>query len=171
MLENNKLIAEFMDVKKIVYDERYCHPVTHKRVMSSNKKVECYAMPDDCEIVSNMYTECPGYDWDYIDGTHYLLFFDGDLLYDKSWDWLMPVMEKMSSPLIVKVWGTYRSIEGEDVQLIVHQNVRTTRYVALNLEYGRRFKEFMEYKKDGETMFEPCYRVVIKFIKWYNEHK
>jgi len=91
--------------------------------------------------------------------------------YNKSWDWLMSVVEEIHSPMRVKIYGVYRDVQGEDVDVIVHRGSTTSRYVTLKMEYGRRFKEFTHYKKESETMFEPTYRFVIDFILWYNKHK
>jgi len=88
-----------------------------------------------------------------------------------TWNWLMSVVEEIHSPMRVKIYGQYRDIEGEDVNVIVHRGSSTNRYITLKVEYGRRFKEFTHYKKEGETMLEPTYRFVVDFIKWYNKHK
>jgi hypothetical protein len=87
-----------------------------------------------------------------------------------SWDSIMPIIERISSPMSLKIYGVYRDIRGEDVQVIIHNAWQTTRYITLKIEYGRRFKEFTEYKSDDETMLNVCYRFVVNFIKWYNQH-
>jgi hypothetical protein len=91
--------------------------------------------------------------------------------YHTDWNWLMPVVEKIHSPMRVKIYGTYRDIQGEDVNVIVHRASTTSRNITLKIEYGRRFKEFTHYKKEGETMLEPTHRFVVDFITWYNKHK
>ena len=93
-----------------------------------------------------------------------------DMKFD-TWDWLMPVIEKIHSPMRVKIYGVYRNIEGADVNVIIHRGSQTNRYISFKIEYGRRFKEFTEYKQEGETMLEPTYRFAVKFIRWFNEHK
>ena len=102
-------------------------------------------------------------------------WFDSDFKslkkYNKSWDALMPILEKIHSPMRVKLYGAYRKIGGEEYNVLIHRGSQTGRYITLKIEYGRRFKEFTEYRQEGETMLEPTYRFVVKFIKWYNEHQ
>jgi len=91
--------------------------------------------------------------------------------YKNSYDALMPVLDKINSPMRVKIYGVYREIQGEEVNVLIHNSWQTQRYITLKIEYGRRFKEFTEYTQDGETILQPMYRLIVNFIKWYNKHQ
>ena len=91
-------------------------------------------------------------------------YYAEELRYNKSWDWLMPVVAKIHSDMKVE-------LRGVDVDVIIHSASQTHRYITLKIEYGRRFAEFTEYRGTTETMLEPVYRFVISFIKWHNDHK
>jgi len=93
--------------------------------------------------------------------------YSDELNYDKSWLLLKQVLRKMRSPLRTKIFGVYREPEGEIVKIIIHNFSLTKRYIVFKFEYGRRFKEIIEYRQDGETMIEPTYRLIIEFMKWY----
>jgi len=62
--------------------------------------------------------------------------------YHKSWDWLMPVVEKIN-----EIYRVGPSIEGINVEL----------YKVLSMQIG--------------TEIEYVYSGVVNFIKWYNKNK
>ncbi len=99
IIAGNKLIAEFMGLEKCVYNERITninHPRYKKPLIC-----ECFCMDENSDIVSNIYTDVPGYHWNYDkedengNVINRLLFFDNDLKYHSSYDWLMPVVHKI----------------------------------------------------------------------------
>jgi hypothetical protein len=77
-----------------------------------------------------------------------------ELLFDKSWDWLMPVVEKINSIVIDEV-GT-RVTMRSNATLI--ERVGEERWEAGPII-------------TGEGMLINTYKAVIEFIKWYNETK
>jgi hypothetical protein len=72
------------------------------------------------------------------------------LLFDKSWDWLMPVVEKINSI----------SINSKVISVEIHD-----KYVMI--KHG--FTLLIDV--EGDTMFDAVYESVVAFIKWYNENK
>ena len=74
---------------------------------------------------------------------------DSEFLYHSSWDWLMPVVDKIES------------LEDYDVNM-----------------YGEQ-TDIVEWKNDkyiikannGKSRLENTYNAVVEFIKWYNEKK
>lgn len=69
-----------------------------------------------------------------------------DLEYHTSWEWLMPVVEKIESyDMNVKIHTSYTSIHFKRKQCIVDV--------------------------DGRIKIENTYSAVVQFIEWYNENK
>lgn len=82
------------------------------------------------------------------------------LEYDTSWDWLMPVVEK---------------IEKLGVSTDIHYYAGTTKNAS-----GFYGTELLGYSTDlsiydstnqYDTKLESVYKAVVKFIKWYNKNK
>jgi len=69
--------------------------------------------------------------------------------YHKSWDWLMPVVEK------INVMDDFNYT----VEIMYH-------YTAIT---GNRMGCGVIVDCDGDTMFDGLYRAIVKFIKWYNK--
>lgn len=66
--------------------------------------------------------------------------------YHLSWDWLMPVVEKIESCFDGSVSVT---IDGDDV----------------NIEYSMTYR----HNVFGYTKLESTYKAVVEFIEWYNQ--
>lgn len=91
------------------------------------------------------------------------------LRYQSSWDWLMPVVEKIES-----LW-----ISGEQSSVTIRRNfVEIVHEVGYNnIDYAKN----SNLRKDNElggafhtnnyTKIENTYKMVIEFIKWYNTQK
>lgn len=110
VLENNKLIAEFMGI--------------------------VYPMLDNVIVIDNVVTK------------------EDDLQYHKSWDWLMPVVEKIEATLDDDGYGNNVLIE-------------TSSCTILSGNDGSVVIGFTE----GITKREATYQAVVEFIKWYNKNK
>jgi len=73
------------------------------------------------------------------------IYFDTTgLKYHKSWDWLMPVVEK--------IWD-------------IIKNKESLFYFTVNKELTIFSKAY------GENNINTCYSAVIEFINWYNKQK
>lgn len=86
------------------------------------------------------------------------------LMYDKSWDWLIPVVEKIHTPEI-----------SEDGNRIIRSDADVTIfYKACQIQYnadedsGDERGEWSTHQQ-GETKLEAVYKAVVEFIKWYNQ--
>ena len=133
---NNKLIAEFMGWKQ---DESGFYPPKQIKIINE------FQVQDDCENCFGSYV--------------------GDLplyVYHISWDWLMPVVEKIESiqlpspsmiPVRVKISGTscsiFKGTWNDDKE-------------------GFISKYFQEDEK-GEKI-QSTYDAVVEFIEWYNKN-
>lgn len=80
-----------------------------------------------------------------------------------SWDWLMPVIEKIQEPEISKIGISVRTAANVYIY-----------YKACRIEYSGD-EESGDYKGEwgiqtkGKTKIEAAYKAVVKFIKWYNQ--
>jgi hypothetical protein len=72
--------------------------------------------------------------------------------YDTSWDWLIPVVEKIETI----------DINGEMV--ILEAIGKRAKFI---LEFGCRILP----DNEGRSKIEATYKAVVEFIKWYNENK
>lgn len=83
-----------------------------------------------------------------------------ELEYDKSWDWLMPVVEKIDKMTLVDETYFRTNVNGS--------RNRTHCYIYKyhpGESVGHAISEGHEDKK-----IESVYRAVIEFIKWYNNN-
>jgi len=76
------------------------------------------------------------------------------LMYDVSWDWLMPVIRKINGL-------------GKEFQFAIFKT-----YVSCTVEKGGKFyKDFSfshaEYITSEQTDLEAVYKLVVKFLRWY----
>lgn len=128
---NNILIAKFMG--GLTKDE-------------SHSFISMYIEEDDINFDSLYYPEVPH------DGSCWKF---KDLKYNKSWNWLIPVVEKIECITLNKTQSFRVRID------------RNWCYIDICKygEYG--WSDFLGLK--GDSKIEVTYLVVVKFIKWYNE--
>lgn len=131
--ENNKLIAEFMG---------YYQPAEVKDDLFS---FEVYSSLDECkkdypkDEISTYYND---------DIENFQLVDEPK--YDESWDWLMPVVEK---------------IESLNYTTSIYHLPRTLNTVKI-FSAGADVVGV-----NGETKMQSLYKAVVEFIKWYNDQK
>jgi hypothetical protein len=87
---------------------------------------------------------------------HQTIAQDYDFRYHKSWDWLMPVIEKINGL-------------GKEYSFSIFKT-----YIALSVEKGGRvFKDFSfahsENITSTQTSKQAAFKLVVKFVKWQNE--
>ena len=70
------------------------------------------------------------------------------MLYEKSWDWLMPVVEKIATI--------------NPVQQVSVSTLKTRIWFSVSSK-----ESFIEAQ--GKSMINKCYNTVVEFIKWYNQ--
>lgn len=133
ILEGNKLIAEFMGYKKT----------------SEDKDFTFYEHPDKKGIIIQSEYNFKKFT------THELMEARG-FIFNRSWNWLMPVIDKIEGLFpIVKTQSYCQGIFYDFCIEIPKQ---------LKLLDGRTFRI------SGETKIESVWLVVIEFIKWYNSN-
>ena len=125
-LTGNKLIAEFMGWKT----HKRMHYILQREVIEYNQNllIEPYCNHNDGYIQ------------------------EGGELFDNSWDWLMPVIEKIEN------------LENYRFDITIRQETITI------LDKDKE-EEIYCFFGEGESKLEIVYKAVIEFIKWYNENK
>lgn len=84
---------------------------------------------------------------------------NGFMKYNKSWDWLMPVVEKIESLPEHPLYKKYR------FSVSIKNNSCEISFARLSKgEPGHNHYE-------GKTKIDAVYKSVIDFIKWYNQQK
>ena len=81
------------------------------------------------------------------------------LKYHKSWDWLMPVVEKIAKlnyGVSITTWPKEWDAPIVGVQVMIHDNGDDGPVI--------------ERHSEPEQMITSIYKVVVEFIKWYNEN-
>lgn len=136
-MESNKLIAEFMDVKEIqhFYDS-YGQQIPIWHTENDVFKSNVYSVPD------KSFAE-----------------FLEKVRYANSWDWLMPVLEKICRLRI-----------GDGKEQVDYAYPRT--FGMLNEETGEimvRLNGFQLFQ--SKTLISSTYVAVVDFITWYNKTK
>jgi len=76
--------------------------------------------------------------------------------YHSSWDWLMPVVEKIRT---IEDWDVQIGLIGGDGNFCKIER------------HSIASPNFRGYCKDGKSFLEPTYTAVIQFIQWYNQQK
>lgn len=135
--EKNKIIAEFMGDFKLVKEFKP-EPeidVTYMWLKTSNKEF--------------------GYDttdWrDYSTGKVY----SDQVCYERSWDWLMPVVEK---------------IEELGYAVIITQNVCSIKCSDIRATMHKPVVEIASDYSGDNTKMSNTYKAILQFIKWYKEN-
>lgn len=83
-----------------------------------------------------------------------------EVAYHTSWDWLMPVVEKICKHVYDK-----ETIDG--VNFIFTAHLRTFGMFSEDGKYMVRFNRMSLH--ESENMIEATYHAVVEFIKWYNQ--
>lgn len=95
--------------------------------------------------------------------------------FSQSWDWLIPVIEKIES-LDLSEWmykwegmdgETNYNFEGISVEI---ENTRCWIYINLSLDPYWTINE-KTFNIKHETKLKAVYEAVVEFIEWYNERK
>jgi len=131
MKTDNELVAEFMGVTE-----------TESTFDSYSIPVPCFYTKNEFHR-SNTFTVPDKSFTDWISGAKY----------DTSWDWLMPVVEKIEG---LYFYG----------------------HLTKNTHDGRHYMSFITkdcdtvaYSSPGQTKIESVYKAVVTFIAWYNTQK
>ena len=149
-MDKNKLIAEFMCY--------YKYELQHGFTDEKPNMIDYYKIS---EVPKNYGNE----DW----------HNEISLRFDTSWDWLIPVIEKIES-LDLSEWmykwegmdgETNYNFEGISVEI---ENTRCWIYINLSLDPYWTINE-KTFNIKHETKLKAVYEAVVEFIEWYNERK
>lgn len=135
-----ELVAVFMGYK-LDRDGNYLMPLTLPQFRDSDHGEWCHQQSLDGDW------DTPGYLELYKEtGGGYWCISPDHIRYDRSWDWLMPVVEKIES------------LKG---RIDIHQYGCSLQY-----KFGSVAQEFAE-----ETKIASVFKAVVDFIEWYNKYK
>lgn len=91
---------------------------------------------------------------------------NGLIPYHKSWDWLMPVVEKIS----LHVYEEYTDHNGyKEVPIKCYAYPRTFAMPDYNGEFMVRFNRCVLFQ--NKSLINATYEAVVDFIKRYNQNK
>jgi hypothetical protein len=91
-----------------------------------------------------------------IKGDHALLYWDAELQFHNSWDWLMPVVEKINDT----------AIDEDSKYTVVIMDHR----VWVKIE-GPQEKTIVDFDGYNTSFIESVWNAVVEFIEWYNTQK
>lgn len=87
--------------------------------------------------------------WDLFDESGCTTYLD----FDSSWDWLMPVVEK--------IWKMDKMIT---INFFSKPSIVSTRIYSWGLG-----DDIHEREQESDSIIEAVYKAVVEFIKWHNE--
>ena len=95
-----------------------------------------------------------------------------DSQFHESWDWLMPVVEKIESLDLSEYGYTWKGIDGETEynNQSIHVEIERNQcwiYMNLQLDPPHTFNEKTSHIK-FDTKIEAVYAAVVEFIEYYN---
>ena len=137
--ENNRLIAEFMG-----YEPKYILVDVDK--YRGNHNLSDYPMAkEDCEYDISHFSDRYGIPDDDME------IQEEELRYHTSWDWLMPVVEKIEREYMYAVQPCWEH--------------------CIIDKAGENIEDFERIEVDSSDKLSATYGAVVEFIKWYNENK
>lgn len=134
ILEGNKLIAQFMGMKRGWW-------ISQQKPLTEYKK-----------------------QWCDIDGKTFLeakVYYDKDLLFNSSWDWLMLAIDKIEG-LGFKMFSGTSDILSDKYYINIVSGVGILESTLKNPS---------KFMGTSNSKIEAWLKAVIDFIKWYNENK
>ena len=145
ILKGNKLIAEFIGAVYIRREDLFDDHIIEEFIYNNNHPIS-KQIP---KVTENLY----------------------HLRYHLSWDWLMPVVEKIEETSFEKIKSDY--VPYTKHPLTVSLNYKYAK-ITVDNDYKLQniHKEgiiFNEYNEESKII--ACYKAVVEFIKWYNQNK
>lgn len=137
IIAGNKLIAEFMGAK--IYPMKG-YPDTVQFLQGS-----------EFEWSKDYYRNVP-------ESNYYNCTYK-ELRYYTSWDWLMPVVEKIEKISNEEITKVYISIEGTQCRIATYYDI------FRNATQIKKFRHVVA----ASTKLESVWQAVVAFIKWYND--
>ena len=97
-----------------------------------------------------------------------------EMKFSQSWDWLMPVVEKIESIDCVKrvtIMNTHVHISISESPKIITHLIESSKVVTESMNIPNRPEATTTYTKQMDTKISAVYYCVVEFIKWYNLNK
>lgn len=98
--------------------------------------------------------------WYFPEPFRYTCAEESRLAFNDSWDWLMPVVDKIEKTHCVNILSKPKSF----ICMIRSLDVEG----SLNISY---YKGSVGNKDTAKTKIDAVYNAVVEFIEWYNENK
>ncbi|KKN20939.1 hypothetical protein LCGC14_0930500 [marine sediment metagenome] len=93
---------------------------------------------------------------------------DDEPKYNSSWDWLMPVVEKIEKLGVSTNIHYYSGVKVSEFTMDIPKRLSIeghgSSFLGYKMEYGNS-------NNSKQTKIEAVYEIVIKFIKWYNDEE
>jgi hypothetical protein len=156
-MENNKLIVEFMGNMTVYHIS--CKPNDEYRLWKRGNDGKLMSLDQANIYLKDVKNEYPDA----------VVEMDTTILkFHFSWDWLMPVIEKIESlGMVIKTLSTLiinnKWTKHNKYNIIIHDETvegLTSPQVRVESDYT-----------NNEPKLEVTYKAVVNFIKWYNENK
>jgi len=144
IINGNILIAEFLNWDTCEYIQRITNS-KHPLYKIKKEPITVFCLPIDHPIVNDIYTDRPGFSWNYDKEDENgntiirLIFFNEDLIFHSSWNWLIPVIDKITST------NDYFDFKDKTTSIVDEGGI------------------FINYR-----FIENTFEQVIEFIKYYN---
>lgn len=138
ILEGSELIAEYVGIKFNDKENAYEFSAWLPQFAGSDHGEWCSSITKDYH-------------------THYLLHSDS-MKYHKSWDWLMPVIEKIINTC-------YCDVSNECYQFLINSSYTWIKKDGLTISFSGNSHE----DRQRPLVFK-AFKTVVGFIKWYNKN-
>lgn len=141
ILAGNKLIAEFMGGKP------------RRKGIRDTEFIFQKSFVEEAKLNFEIYDDEP-----YLKITEMTRCYVYDMKFHSSWDWIMPVVEKISNT-VIKGHPPFNSDEYVKVEIICNGYVKIYNF--------RDTPIFTNVSTEGSLIIA-IYKAVVQFIKWYN---
>ena len=157
ILDGNKLIAEFMEFKK-------CNCIRNE-----NGRHYDYHLSDKFELIKEVKICIEGEHGTGLENQD--ICFIEDLKFHSSWDWLMPVVDKIESLDLRKNGYDFPKVKflGDHIEIFIYATYRSD-YIYWQPWVDLR-GNWHNHPKQCNSKIEAAYKVVVEFIEWYNKNK
>lgn len=100
----------------------------------------------------------------YATGSSHNVWYEGDLKYHTSWDWLMPVIEKISR---IEFDRHEQELPMGGTEIVVHTHYPRT-FGMINKDGNPMFRFNCGQVFEAKTLIEAAWMAVVDFIQSYN---
>ena len=157
ILDGNKLIAEFMGFKK-------CNCIRNE-----NGRYYDYHLSDKFELIKEVKICIEGEHGTGLENQD--ICFIEDLKFHSSWDWLMPVIDKIESLDLRKNGCDFPKVKfmGNYIEIFCYASYRSI--LCYWKDWMSINGNFHKHHNQCESKILAVFSAVVEFIKWYNNNK